>query len=161
MGHTQCTRCEKFCDQVKKIWGAFSEKENQLRFPKPCIVVRKTDVLVCKWMIDLNVFKGIKPDWAEVNWCKLICAGFFSWISSRIWKLLDIFMYLKRVPVHAITCTCCSNDQVIFQCCILFVIWYSNYACAWYFVCMHGCVDICIHSTCNSSVIDVKICVAH
>lgn len=67
LGHTQCTRCEKFCDQVKKIWGAFSEKENQLRFPKPCIVVRKTDVLVCKWMIDLNVFKGIKPDWAEVN----------------------------------------------------------------------------------------------
>lgn len=34
LGHTQCTRCEKFCDQVKKIWGAFSEKENQLRFPK-------------------------------------------------------------------------------------------------------------------------------
>lgn len=92
MGHTQCTRCEKFCDQVKKIWGAFSEKENQLRFPKPCIVVRKTDVLVCKWMIDLNVFKGIKPDRTEVNLCKLIYVlGFslgFHLGSENCWTFL-------------------------------------------------------------------------
>lgn len=100
MGHTQCTRCEKFCDQVKKIWGAFSEKENQLRFPKPCIVVRKTDVLVCKWMIDLNVFKGIKPDRTEVNLCKLIYAGWVFLLDF----ILDLkiaghfyYMYLKRV----------------------------------------------------------------
>lgn len=105
MGHTQCTRCEKLCDQVKKIWGAFSEKENQLRFPKPCIVVRKTDVLVCKCMIDLNVFKGIKPDKTEGNLCKLICAGWVFLLDF----ILDLkiaghfnYMYLERVSVHAL-----------------------------------------------------------
>lgn len=57
-------------------------------------------MLVCKCMIDLNVFKGIKPEKTEVNLCKLICAG-------RVFLLdfiLDLkiaghlyYMYLKRV----------------------------------------------------------------
>lgn len=34
-------------------------------------------MLVCKCMIDLNVFKGIKLDRIEGNLCKFICVGFF------------------------------------------------------------------------------------
>lgn len=54
-------------------------------------------------MIDLNVFKGIKPDKTEGNLCKLICAGWVFLLDF----ILDlkiaghfIYMYLKRVSVH-------------------------------------------------------------
>lgn len=56
-------------------------------------------MLVCKWMIDLNVFKGIKPDRTEGNLCKLIYVLGFSMDFILDLKIAGHFyyMYLKRV----------------------------------------------------------------
>lgn len=61
-------------------------------------------MLVCKWMIDLNVFKGIKPDKTEGNLCKLIYVLGFLLDFILDLKIAGHFnyMYLKRVSVHAL-----------------------------------------------------------
>lgn len=78
-------------------------------------------MLVCKWMIDLNVFKGIKLDRIEVNLCKFICVGWVFFLDFILdLKIVGYFyyMYLKRVSVY-----------------VLFVLMTKSYLCVVYFVC--------------------------
>lgn len=74
-------------------------------------------MLVCKWMIDLNVFKGIKPDRTEGNLCKLIYVlGFslgFHLGPENCWTFL---LYVSEKS--KCTCITCTNDEVVLLCCI-------------------------------------------
>lgn len=69
-------------------------------------------MLVCKWMIDLNVFKGIKLDRIEGNLCKFIYVlgfffGFYFGFENCWIFLLYVFEKSKCI------CIICINDEVV------------------------------------------------